>query len=108
VVPNQINEITSTILRCAFTVHTALGPGLLESSYEECLSHEMNEADLLVTRQLGLPLIYKPVKLDIGYRVDFMVEQKVIVEFKHVKPSMMFTLHKCLHILNCPPAQLDC
>lgn len=63
-------------------MHTALGPGLLESSYEECLYHEMKEADLLIERQLGLPLIYKAAKLDIGYRVDFRIEQKVIVEIK--------------------------
>jgi GxxExxY protein len=80
--PNQINEITSSILKCAFTVHTALGPGLLVSSYEECLFHEMNESNLELKRQLGLPLVYKSTKLDIGYRVDFLVEQKVIVEIK--------------------------
>jgi GxxExxY protein len=79
---HPLNEITSAILKCAFTVHTALGPGLLESSYEECLCYEMNESGLLIERQLALPLIYKAIKLNIGYRVDFRVEQKVIVEVK--------------------------
>jgi GxxExxY protein len=79
---NSINDITSSILKSAFVVHTELGPGLLESSYEECLHHEMIEAGLCLERQLALPLVYKAVKLDIGYRVDFRVEQRVIVEVK--------------------------
>jgi GxxExxY protein len=80
--PNPINDITSAILKSAFIVHTVLGPGLLVSSYEECLWYEMNEAGLMVERQLALPLLYKAVKLNLGYRVDFRVERKVIVEIK--------------------------
>ena len=80
--PHPLNAITSSIIKCAFNVHTSLGPGLLESSYEECLYYEMNQSGLLIERQLGLPLVYKSIKLDIGYRVDFRVEQKVIVEIK--------------------------
>jgi len=78
----DINIITSKILDAAFKMHKALGPGLLESSYEECLHYEMNKAGLFVERQLALPLVYEEVKLAIGYRVDFRIERIVIVEVK--------------------------
>lgn len=78
------DEITSKILKCAFDVHTALGPGLLESAYEECLYFELKENGIKVEKQKPLPLIYKDVHLETGYRVDLLVEQKVIVELKSV------------------------
>jgi GxxExxY protein len=78
-------NIFKTILDCSFKVHTALGPGLLESSYEECLSYEIKKAGLVVQKQKPLPLIYEEVKLDIGYRVDLLVENKIIVEIKSVE-----------------------
>jgi GxxExxY protein len=73
------------ILDCAFQVHTALGPGLLESSYEECLSYELTQSGLWVEKQKALPLVYKEVKLDAGYRIDLLVEQNVIIEIKSVE-----------------------
>jgi len=78
------NEIAKVIVNCAYRVHTALGPGLLESSYEECLFYELQKVGLNVEKQKPLPLIYEEVKLEIGYRVDLMVNKKVIVEIKSV------------------------
>lgn len=79
------SELTSKIIECALEVHTELGPGLLEGSYEECMYYELVKAGLKVQRQLGMPLIYKEVKMEIGYRVDLLVEDKVIVEIKTVE-----------------------
>ena len=78
-------QVFKKILDCAFTVHSALGPGLLESSYEECLFYELQQAGLKVEKQKALPLIYKEVKLDAGYRIDLLVENKVIVELKAIE-----------------------
>jgi GxxExxY protein len=79
------NEITERILKCAFKVHTALGPGLLESSYKECLNYEMKKEGLYVEKEKPMPLIYEEVKLDIGYRLDLMVNNKVVIEIKTVE-----------------------
>lgn len=79
------NEISKEILNSAFKVHTALGPGLLESSYKECLFYELNKSGLYVEKEKPLPLIYEDVKLEIGYRIDLFVESKVIVELKSVE-----------------------
>ena len=78
-------QIFKRILDCSFTVHTALGPGLLESSYEECLFYELKQSGLSVEKQKALPLIYKDVKLNVGYRIDLFVENKVIVELKAIE-----------------------
>lgn len=79
------NELSHLILQCAFTVHTELGPGLLESAYEECLFYELQQNGLFVEKQKSLPLIYKEVKLEAGYRLDLIVNNKVIVEIKAVE-----------------------
>tara|TARA_R110001606_G_C14925258_1_gene597163 strand:- start:142 stop:519 length:378 start_codon:yes stop_codon:yes gene_type:complete len=79
------NEISKIIVDCALKVHRALGPGLLESSYEECLFYEISKRNLKVEKQKALPLIYEEVKLDVGYRIDLIVEDKVIVELKSVE-----------------------
>ena len=81
----NIERIFKTVLDCSFKVHSALGPGLLESSYEECLYYELKQSGLIVQKQKPLPLIYEEVKLEIGYRVDLLVENKVIVEIKSVE-----------------------
>ncbi|WP_372775136.1 GxxExxY protein [Mangrovibacterium sp.] len=81
----EINKITEQILKCAYSVHTALGPGLLESAYEECLFYELLQSGLLVQKQKALPLVYKEIKLDAGYRVDLLVENRVVVEIKSVE-----------------------
>lgn len=77
-------EIFKKVLDCAFKVHTALGPGLLESAYEECLYYEIKKLGLTVEKQKPLPLVYEEVKLDAGYRLDLLVENKIIVEIKSV------------------------
>lgn len=79
------NEITEIIIGCAIKVHKALGPGLLESAYEECMDYEMRKTILEIERQKPLPLIYEEVKLDCGYRLDFMLNKKVITEIKSVE-----------------------
>ncbi|MCF6346877.1 MAG: GxxExxY protein [Flavobacteriaceae bacterium] len=79
------NEISKIIFDCALKVHKALGPGLLESSYEECLYYELMKSGLKVQKQKSLPLIYEEVKLDIGYRIDLIVDDKVIIELKAVE-----------------------
>ncbi len=78
------NQITEKIIGCAIEVHKQLGPGLLESAYEECLYYELQNAGLNVKKQLALPLVYKEIKLDAGYRIDLLVENKVVVEIKSV------------------------
>jgi GxxExxY protein len=81
----DIEKLFKTVLDCSFEVHSALGPGLLESAYEECLYYELVQSGLKVEKQKPLPLIYKEVKLDAGYRVDLLVENKVIIEIKSVE-----------------------
>ena len=78
------NEISQKIIGCAIQVHRELGPGLLESAYEACLYYELKENGLMVERQRILPVVYKSVNLDCGYRLDIVVEDKVIVEVKSV------------------------
>ena len=81
----EIEKVFKKVLDCSFQVHTALGPGLLESAYEECLYYELMQLGLKVEKQKPLPLIYKEVKLEAGYRIDLLVENQVIVEIKSVE-----------------------
>jgi len=78
----DINALTSKIIGSAIEVHKTLGPGLLESAYEECLCHELNFGDLSLERQQPLPVVYKGKKLDCGYRLDIVVEKSIILELK--------------------------
>jgi GxxExxY protein len=78
------NELGKIILDAAFRVHTAIGPGLLESAYEACLAFELRNEGLNVLTQVPLPLVYRNVKLDVGYRLDLLVEDLVVVEIKSV------------------------
>ena len=80
----ELNEITEKIIGCAMKVHTALGPGLLEKTYEICLEHEIRKLGLKVVRQLALPVVYDGVRLDAGYRIDLFVEDLIVVELKPV------------------------
>jgi len=79
------NEITEIIIGCAIKVHKKLGPGLLESAYEECMDFELRKTILEIERQKPLSLIYEEVKLDCGYRLDFIANKKVILEIKSVE-----------------------
>ena len=80
----DIEKIFKKVLDCSFQVHTALGPGLLESAYEECMYIELEQSGLNVVKQKPLPLIYKEVKLDVGYRVDLLTNFNV----KHLKDGI--------------------
>jgi GxxExxY protein len=79
------NEITHQIIGAAIEVHKHLGPGLLESAYEECLAHELQLRNLRVERQKAVPVVYKQTKLDCGYRLDLRIEGRVVVELKSVE-----------------------
>ena len=78
------NEISKIVVDCAIKIHKNLGPGLLESAYEECMYYELKKFGLTVDKQKALPLVYEDIKLEIGYRIDLIIENKVIVEIKSV------------------------
>ncbi|MFH1096241.1 MAG: GxxExxY protein [Candidatus Desantisbacteria bacterium] len=80
-----INQITEKIIGAAIEIHRTLCPGLLESAYEECLCYELSMAGLHFRRQVELPVIYKGIKLDCGYRMDILIEEKVVAELKTVE-----------------------
>lgn len=79
------DKITERIIGCAIEIHRALGPGLLESAYEQCLAYELNQSGLTFVRQAAIPVRYKAVQLDCGFRADLIVEDQVIVELKSVE-----------------------
>ena len=81
----ELNGLTDKIIGAAIEVHRNLGPGLLESAYETCLTYELEQTGLTVERQKALPLVYKNIKLDQGYRIDLFVEEKIVVELKVVE-----------------------
>lgn len=81
----EINQLTEKIIGCAIEVHKKLGPGLLESAYEECLSYELKSVGLAIERQVPVPVVYKDIKLECGYRIDILVEKAVIIELKAVE-----------------------
>ncbi|MBU1298205.1 MAG: GxxExxY protein [Bacteroidetes bacterium] len=86
------NEISKKVIGSAIEVHKALGPGLLESAYEECVAAEFRAQGIEFERQKPIPLVYRDVKLDCGYRLDFLVENKVIVELKAIEivPTVVY------------------
>ena len=79
------NEISSIIIGCALDIHKALGPGLLESAYHECLLYKLRKEGLKVESEKPMPLVYEEVRLDCGYRIDLLIEDKVIVEIKSIE-----------------------
>lgn len=81
----EINQITQIVIGCAIEVHKNLGPGLLESAYEECLAFELYNAGLKIEKQKTAPVIYKEIKIDYGYRIDILVEGVLIIELKSVE-----------------------
>jgi GxxExxY protein len=78
------NEISNRIIGLAIEVHRSLGPGLLESAYKECLYYKLKKEDFIIEKEKPMPLIYKDVKLECGYRIDILVEHKVVIEIKSV------------------------
>ena len=100
----RLDRITSTIINSAIKVHRALGPGLLESAYEACLAFELLEYGAKIERQKPLPVVYKDVKLDCGYRLDILVEDSVIIEIKvvdHIVPIHKAQLLSYLRLSQC-------
>jgi GxxExxY protein len=85
-------ELTHRIIQAAMRVHTVLGPGLLESTYEACLMHQLSKNGMIVRNQVELPVIYDGIKLDAGYRIDLLVEDSVIIELKAV--DIIQPIHK--------------
>ena len=79
------NELSNQIIGCAIEVHRHLGPGLLESAYRTCLAHELQLKGLVIEQEKALPVVYKNLKLDHGYRIDILVEGKVVIELKTVE-----------------------
>ena len=79
------NEISNIIIGTAIDVHEALGPGLPESAYKECLYYKISKSDLAVEKEKAMPLIFEQIKLDIGYRIDLLVENKLVIEIKSVE-----------------------
>ncbi len=88
----QDENLTETIIGAAIEVHRELGPGLLESAYEECLCVELNNRGMLLARQVALPVLYKGIKLDCGYRLDIVVENRVLIELKSIESIL--PIHK--------------
>jgi len=88
----ELNDLTYKVIGCAYNVHSNLGPGLLESTYEVCLHHELTQAGLIVERQKALPVIYGNIELDAAYRIDLLVNNQLILELKAV--SEISALHK--------------
>ena len=78
-------ELSDQVIGAAIEIHRQLGPGLLESAYQACLAHELSLRGILFVSQLDLPLTYKGVQLDVGYRIDLLVEDKIIIELKAVE-----------------------
>jgi GxxExxY protein len=91
-IPEETDEVASKVVDAAFAVHTALGPGLLESVYEVCLLRELNKRGLNADRQVMLPIVYDGLRLDAGLRLDLVVERRVVVELKAV--DALLAVHK--------------
>ena len=91
----KFEEVSNRVIGCAIEVHRELGPGLLESAYEQCLAYELNRAGIKFQLQVPLPVEYKQIKLDCGYRIDLFVDDRLIVELKRVE-----------HVLKIHEAQL--
>ena len=100
------NDLGDAILGCAMKVHSALGPGLLESTYEVCLIHEMSKAGLTVARQVALPVVYDGVELNAGYRIDLLVSDLVIIELKVVEKLMPIHMAQLLSYLKLSQSKL--
>jgi GxxExxY protein len=84
-IPDEIEKIATVVVDAAFKVHKVLGPGLLESVYEECLAYELKKRGIKVERQISLPIVYEDMRLDAGLRLDMLVDGKMILEIKSVE-----------------------
>ena len=96
----EINEITGEIIDASIKIHKILGPGLLESVYEEILHYELTQRGILSQRQAPLPVVYGEIKMEIGFRIDLLVEERVLVELKSVETVTPFFKKKVLNHLR--------
>jgi GxxExxY protein len=102
---DPISRITNAVIAAAIEVHRELGPGLLESAYQECLAYEFVQRGIAFSRNAPLPVVYRSVKLDCGYRLDFFVERRVVVEVKSVErlaPIHSAQVITYLKLMECP------
>ncbi|MGC2694734.1 MAG: GxxExxY protein [Candidatus Angelobacter sp.] len=104
--PTTANEISHGVISAALKVHSALGPGLLESVYEACLAHELRKMELKVDTQVGLPVIYDGIKLDLGYRIDMLVNDLVVIELKSVEEISRIHVAQVLSYMKLSKKQL--
>ena len=81
----EFEELTEKIIKSAMDIHTALGPGLLENTYKECLFYRLRKSGLYVEKEKPMPLVFEEVRLDCGYRIDLLVERSIVIELKSVK-----------------------
>ena len=88
----KFDELSNKVIGCAIEVHRELGPGLLESTYEQCLAYELKRAEIPFKLQVGIPIEYKQIKLDCGYRIDLLADDRLIVELKSV--DQMLKIHE--------------
>lgn len=93
-------SLTERIIGCALKVHSTLGPGLLESAYQECLYFELRKEQLFVEKEKPLPLVYEEVRLECGYRIDLMIERQIVVEVKSVESLSEIHLAQVLTYLK--------
>jgi GxxExxY protein len=103
--PGTLNSISGDVVDAAMRVHSALGPGLLESAYEACLAYELEKRGHSVLRQLPLPVVYEGIRLDVGYKIDLLIDGVLVVEIKAV--SKLHPVHKAqllshLRMSRCP------
>lgn len=103
---NEENEISRIVLDCAYKVHTKLGSGLLEKVYRECLAYELTNGGLYVEQEKPFPVIYEDIKMDCGYRVDLLVNNKVIVELKVVENFTIEHTAQCLTYMRLSECKL--
>ncbi|HEY1938668.1 MAG TPA: GxxExxY protein [Candidatus Angelobacter sp.] len=104
--PVTANEVSHVVITAAMKVHSALGPGLLESAYEACLTHELRKAGLKVETQVGLPVVYDGIKLDLGYRIDMLVNDLVVIELKSVEEISRIHIAQVLSYMKLSKKQL--
>jgi GxxExxY protein len=104
--PMTANEVSRHVITAAMKVHSALGPGLLESAYEACLAHELRKAGMKVETQVGLPAVYDGIRLDLGYRIDMLVNDLVVVELKSVEEISRIHIAQVLSYMKLSKKQL--
>ena len=102
----DIEKAFKIVLDCSFKIHSELGPGLLESVYEHCLFHELTKSGLVVYQQKPVPLVYKEVKLETGYRIDLYVEDKIVIEVKSIDALANIHLAQVLTYLRLSESKL--